>query len=109
MPQRQFIDPQDRHWTVWDVRPARVELELARLRPVRAEHESAASNDISSQPAVPGGWLCFEAVGHKRRLAPIPPSWERLADAALVELCERAADVDRRRFDRASSSGAHSG
>ena len=39
---------------------------------------------------VPGlmrtGWLCFDNGTHKKRLAPIPPGWEELSDAALLAL-----------------------
>jgi hypothetical protein len=108
MPQRQFIDLQDRRWTVWDVRPARVELELARLRPSRAD-ASPPADAAPPRCDAPGGWLCFEAAGHKRRLAPIPSGWDRLADDALLELCERAAEVGRRRPGTSAGSAAHPG
>jgi hypothetical protein len=41
--------------------------------------------------------LTFESVAEKRRLAPIPESWERLPDDALVDLCAAAQPVPKRR------------
>ena len=38
------------------------------------------------------GWLCFDSVGEKRRLAPVPPQWYRLGNAQLEALGE-IADV----------------
>jgi hypothetical protein len=38
------------------------------------------------------GWLCFDSVGEKRRLAPIPAQWYRLGNAQLEALTE-IADV----------------
>jgi hypothetical protein len=97
MPQRQFTDPHARHWTVWDVRPSRVERELARQRPPdlveRRAHDRVVHADVA---AAADGWLCFEGPGCKRRLAPIPAGWERLSDDDLRLLCERAADVAQR-------------
>jgi hypothetical protein len=39
------------------------------------------------------GWLCFDSVGEKRRLAPVPPQWYRLGNAQLEALGEIAEVV----------------
>jgi hypothetical protein len=41
-------------------------------------------------PGLAGGWLCFEAGGDKRRLAPYPADWHELDDRALALLCAAA-------------------
>ena len=39
------------------------------------------------------GWLCFDSVGEKRRLAPVPAQWYRLSNAQLETLGEIAEVV----------------
>ena len=39
------------------------------------------------------GWLAFETRGEKRRLAPIPDTWEQANDAQLEALCNSAQAV----------------
>ena len=41
-------------------------------------------------PDFTNGWLCFECDDQRRRLAPIPDNWERLADRQLSLLWARA-------------------
>ena len=42
------------------------------------------------------GWLCFETVGEKRRLAPVPEGWERADDETIEQWCCVAKPVTRR-------------
>jgi hypothetical protein len=42
------------------------------------------------EPPYSQGWLCFDSVGEKRRLAPIPAQWYRLGNAQLEALGEMA-------------------
>ena len=53
-------------------------------------------------PSFQHGWLCFESVGEKRRLGPIPWGWESLSDRQLEEVLRRAeiVPVPRRRGRR---------
>jgi hypothetical protein len=44
------------------------------------------------KPPYSRGWLCFDSIGEKRRLAPIPLQWYRLGNAQLEALGE-IADV----------------
>ena len=39
------------------------------------------------------GWLTFESLSEKRRLIPIPSSWETMSQGDLRGLCERAKPV----------------
>jgi hypothetical protein len=42
------------------------------------------------------GWLCFETVGEKRRLAPVPELWDRADDETLEQWCGVATPALRR-------------
>jgi hypothetical protein len=42
------------------------------------------------------GWLCFETVGEKRRLAPVPEGWDRADDETIEQWCCVAKTVTRR-------------
>lgn len=80
---RVFTDPSGREWSVWEVDP-----HLFDARP--GLHRSLVAEELAE------GWLAFEAAGNeseKRRLAPVPPDWERMAEAVLLELWQRAAPV----------------
>jgi hypothetical protein len=44
------------------------------------------------EPPYSQGWLCFDSGGEKRRLAPVPVQWYRLANAQLEALAD-IADV----------------
>jgi hypothetical protein len=99
MPHRTYRDADDREWSVWDIHPEDVERQL-RGAPPRG-HAPVADAPTRSRMAVSPdfmlGWLCFEAMGAKRRLTPIPPGWDALTDAELAELCARAVSVPERR------------
>jgi len=36
------------------------------------------------------GWLCFESINQKRRLAPVPSDWSEMSEGELEQLCETA-------------------
>jgi hypothetical protein len=44
-----------------------------------------------------GGWLAFETLGEKRRLAPYPAEWADFTEEQLAELCSSAIHVPRSR------------
>ena len=81
---RNFRDAQGVEWSVWAVFP-----------------------DQRSRASLRGpfskGWLTFEAGEERRRLSPIPESWDELDEAGLVALCEVAARVPRTRRGGAPS------
>jgi hypothetical protein len=80
-----FTDSRKVVWNVFDVYPAVGPAALKRLT-----------------PAFQKGWLCFESVGEKRRLSPIPWNWRLLPDRELEELLQQAeiVPVPRRRSRR---------
>jgi hypothetical protein len=44
-------------------------------------------------PDLRDGWLTFESDTERRRLAPVPPSWDTLPESSLERLCQRATPV----------------
>ena len=106
---RAFTDDSGTEWTVWEVQPGQfvigaterragldrrvapapdpvIERRRGSERRVRARH---AVTGIGTELA--GGWLTFQAGPMRRRLAPVPDGWDRLADAELATLCGRAS------------------
>ena len=73
MPIRDFTDAGGVHWQVWATTPMR--------------------GDV--RPQFAAGWLAFESGAERRRLAPIPSTWEEAPDAALCELLAKATAVAR--------------
>lgn len=47
-------------------------------------------------PGLEAGWLCFENGQEKRRLTPIPPGWQQVAEPELESLLEQSRRVPRR-------------
>ena len=80
--------------------PAARDEEVALLGRPGAAGEDDATDPMLAQrrmvPGLEGGWLCFENTAEKRRLNPIPESWEALGDPDLEGLLERAKPVRRR-------------
>lgn len=85
---REYRDETGQIWRVWHVAPGT-------FSPGRAA------------ALMPGemhaGWLCFESEREKRRLAPVPPSWEHRPDHEL-DLMRRAAEPVPRKPDAAASA-----
>ena len=73
MPIREFTDSTGASWVVWSTLPS-----LGGL-PVEMR----------------GGWLTFDSPQSRRRLMPIPPSWEEAPAARLELLCRAAVEVRR--------------
>lgn len=80
MPLREFTDPKGEQWKVWDITPERL-------------HPSTRDGDYLQ--GFVDGWLVFETVDgrDKRRLYPVPVSWEELSEEALDRLCAQAESV----------------
>jgi hypothetical protein len=85
---RGFTDSTGVEWRVWEVIPSRA-----------AMGTSTVTQSRTSLDATPyaNGWLCFESEDEKRRLAPIPPGWERLALEQISALLLQASPVHTRR------------
>ena len=81
------------------VSPARDD-DVAVARRAEAAGEDDTTDPMLAQrrliPGLEGGWLCFENAAEKRRLNPIPESWERLGEPDLEGLLSRAKPVRRR-------------
>ena len=69
MAYREFTDDGGNSWRVWDTYPG-----------------SAAN----VRPGFEGGWLGFECDLERRRLAPVPASWEDASVDELKEMLSRA-------------------
>lgn len=77
-----FRDSSDISWTVFEVR-----------RQITSRREG---NLLPS--GFSDGWLCFEAVGQKRRLVRYPTQWRELSDADLEQLLGQAQHAPRTTF-----------
>ena len=97
MEHRNFRADDGNMWEAWPVYPNAVE------RRVTDEHEAAGPagddrrrRDVRLQLPRPleGGWLAFQNGKHRRRLVPIPESWDSCSDAHLVALWRVAHQVD---------------
>jgi hypothetical protein len=93
MAHRTFKDERGMKWDVWSVQPTKVE---RRLRPgvtMPEERRRQTEYRVTLGQSLANGWLCFENDREKRRLAPIPETWESNSDAELCELLESATVV----------------
>jgi hypothetical protein len=100
MAHREFDGTDGRHWVVWSVQPEYAErrgLSPTRSQPAvpppaveRREHHEFR---VSLGGKLSQGWLCFETDGEKRRLSPVPMTWETLPHAELEALCATASKV----------------
>jgi hypothetical protein len=105
---RQFKDQQGKTWDVWQVHPAASERRFSERRVREEERVDAAERrtgherregQLSRTPVAAEfvyGWLCFETVGEKRRLAPVPEGWDRADDETIEQWCCVAKPVVRR-------------
>ena len=113
MSHREFVDPKGQKWDVWLVIPVSAERRKAERRIAAGAAGSAYSGEerrgrvpdrrLASRepreaisPEYRNGWLCFEnQKGEKRRLMPVPPSWELLSLPELLKLLSDAKRVVR--------------
>ena len=99
---RIFSDQDGTEWQVWRVTPSvRVYQERRREErrgnghveaPVmeRRTFEDRRRGDIQQ------GWLCFDSREQRRRLYPVPPSWEECSEQQLRLLLRAGVPVSRR-------------
>jgi hypothetical protein len=85
---RGFTDSTGVEWRVWEVFPSR-------SSPGSSAEEMSRTSLMGS--AFANGWLCFESLTEKRRLAPIPDGWERRSPRQMEELWLSATPVPARR------------
>jgi hypothetical protein len=74
MPYREFTDSTGVPWKVWNTVPTA---------------GAVITRDIGD------GWLTFESATSRRRLAPVPPDWERVPPERLELMCRAATDAPR--------------
>lgn len=97
MAYREFVDPESRHWKVWDVYPSLAERRSRAAGPPAGvrERRRRVEQRLRVHPHMAGGWLTFEARdGERRRLAPIPRvagGWSIVSDEQLRTWCSSAA------------------
>lgn len=91
MSHRQFTDSTGRTWDVWDVHPTTAANSLAIYQ--RPQAEDARDPRSAVAPSLADGWLCFEHVAERRRLAPIPQGWNELSGRELERLRDEAVRV----------------
>ena len=94
MSHRTFIDADGVRWEVWEVQPLLLERRrLAERRRAKRDQQDRR-NPWSNRPTLPRGmrhgWLAFQSVLERRRLAPFPEDWEQLDDPALRALLREA-------------------
>src|SRR5438045_3358959 len=94
MAHRIFTDSAGRRWDVWTVTPSRAE----RRRNTETPWTGRERRRVDEYRILLGGewvtgWLAFETVGEKRRLAPYPSDWVDMTPAQLEALCARGISV----------------
>lgn len=97
---RSFTDSDGVEWRAWDIVPRFAERRAQERRVARAAFElerrrTVERRQLRSERPAPGrglgaGWLCFEALLEKRRLAPVPPDWLACGIARLEEYLRAA-------------------
>ncbi len=94
MSHRVFVDRLGLPWEVWDVIPGiaerRAGIERRDLTREVDDRREQSGAWIGVRHEFAEGWLCFQNGAEKRRLAPIPRDWERLADDDLLRLMDSA-------------------
>jgi len=93
---RRFTDAAGRTWEAWEVDPWAVERRLADDR--RDESRDSLDRRRSDQfrlmipSELRDGWLAFQGLTSKVRLAPIPEGWMLLSDEQLSDLVSRSTN-----------------
>jgi len=87
---RDFVDLKGVKWRVWPVTPTSIQPKTA------AEDYLGDYED---------GWLCFESISERRRLAKYPRNWDTLSDNGLLQLLRTAAVVTAKRSTPPKASG----
>ncbi len=102
---RSFLDSNGTEWQAWDIVPhlaerraterrvARMTVSADRRRTNERRHGSGERTLLSR--GFSAGWVCFEAFGEKRRLAPVPADWLACGLGRLEEYLRAAVAVPR--------------
>ena len=102
---REFTDEWGVEWKAWDVTPRIVE-RRARRSPAagtpkanperRRQNENSGEVRLRMRPGWEHGWLSFESVAEKRRLAPLPEKWDEESDEQLRQWLAQATPFPKR-------------
>jgi hypothetical protein len=102
LPLRAYLGGDGRLWTVWNVMPKFSPVRSGgdrrlEARAVHWERRVSRSDRRGAEPAPEWlkGWLCFQTVTEKRRLAPVPDRWEVCSTDELEEYRAKAAVIRR--------------
>jgi len=91
---RRFTDSAGRAWEVWEVDPWAVERRLASDRRDAPRDSLDRRRSDQFRLMIPSelrdGWLAFQGLTSKVRLAPIPDGWTLLSDEQLGNLIARS-------------------
>jgi hypothetical protein len=102
---RNFLDTNGIEWQAWDIVPqlaerraterraARLAVTTERRRANERRHEGGGRPVLSR--GFSAGWLCFDALLEKRRLAPAPADWLVCCLARLEEYLRAAVPAPR--------------
>lgn len=97
MPERRFFDRAGRPWEVWEVCPDVVERRLSGEHTSIPVENERRHGERRAHLRVPDplrhGWLAFETLGQRRRLAPVPSGWRSMDDDELARLLDDARVV----------------
>ena len=107
---RAFKDLQGRIWDVWQVHPSAAERRFSQRRVFDEDRTDSSERRSGEDRRLSGrdtrapvaaefayGWLCFETLGEKRRLAPVPEGWDRADDENIEQWCAMAKPAVRRK------------
>lgn len=118
MTHRTFKDREGKLWDVWQVHPSAAERRFSQRRTVDEDRidtterrggedrrlgERDTRGHVAAEFAY--GWLCFETVGEKRRLAPVPEGWDRADDGTIEQWCCVAKPATRRKTGEIRGAG----
>ena len=98
---RIFSDQDGTEWQVWQVTPAvRVYQERRRAERRSSGHAEAPvlerrSYEDRRRGDIQHGWLCFDNGGERRRLYPVPGTWEECSEDQLRMLLRAGVPVSR--------------
>jgi len=93
---REFDDERGEAWQVVDVQPSYVERRSGGDRRSRArgpDRRRGRQHRMVVAPRFRFGWLVFESRRERRRLGPIPPSWEYATEEELRRLLGEAEQL----------------
>ena len=101
MAHRTFRDEHGREWDAWDVVPTTVERRSKQSSTIVPNSSADRRTHAEARVVVPEtlekGWLAFQCGTERRRLTPIPPGWDEMTVAELIELLRRASARGRAR------------